>query len=92
VSIAAHGDRIILNTNPDGNEAIYRSYLPMLGLGPKHVTIESGTFAFPFRFVFIENVHMKPQDNLTKQWLILFQYKDPGQSVSNCSHLNRGYL
>jgi hypothetical protein len=57
VYIAADGDRIILNTNPVGVEAIYNTSYPWQDLGPKHVTIESGTFVFPFRFVFIENVH-----------------------------------
>jgi hypothetical protein len=56
VYIAAHGDRIILNTNPVGTEAIYNSSTPVQNLGSKHVTIESGTFTFPFGFVFIENV------------------------------------
>jgi hypothetical protein len=57
VNIAADGDRIILNTNPGGAEAIYNSSSPVLNTDSKHVTIESGTFTFPFRFVFIENIH-----------------------------------
>jgi hypothetical protein len=57
VNIAAHGDRVILNIKPVGFEAIYNTSSTWQNLGSKHVTIESGTFTFPFRFVFIENVH-----------------------------------
>jgi hypothetical protein len=46
-----------LNTNPVGSEAIYNTSSTWYYFGSKHVTMVSGTFTFPFRFVFIENVH-----------------------------------
>jgi hypothetical protein len=43
VNIAAHGDRIILNTNSGGVEAIYHPSPAVQNIDSKHVTIESGT-------------------------------------------------
>jgi hypothetical protein len=55
VNIAAPGDTIILNIRPVGFEAIYYTeFYSSVDVGSKHVTIESGTSTFPFRFVFID--------------------------------------